>query len=500
MFLNGKKYVSLAARVSFILLMTSIISPVNAADEFTPEMVKQYASMDPFSFILLELGLIIILALIGHILSRHYQLPKMIGELLIGIVAGNILYWLDWSPVFYLLMHLSAASEIFTSIWTSNLSVGDTVAYYYAPDQPDTMEFANRLSKVFTSNESPGLILLGVALWIFSNIGVFLLLFKLGLETKMEEIIEAAEPLAFLVSIVGTIMPFFLGLFAGIWLLPDASTATHIFIAAALCTTSVAITSGMFTYLNREQSREAKLVIHAAFLDDIFGMFFLSYIANLVLEDVLSTSEIIKMFFYSAFFFVGIIFLGKQLVKHIPKYYSFNKSHTRLLVPIIVMVLVSWLANLFNIGVISAAFMSGMILNNIQDKRGLIKDLINPLERIFAPIFFVFVGMQVNLQQFSDSEIIWLTVVLLFLAILGKGISGFVSKQNINHIAVGMGMVPRGEAVLIFISIGKLLGAIDDTIFSVIVVIVLATNFIAPWVIRKLCTVNCYEDSFIIKN
>jgi len=243
----------------------------------------------------------------------------MLGELVIGALVGNVLYSIDLSPVFYMLMHLGDASEIFKSIWTSNMSVEDTIMHYFTSDEPETQEFVDRLSQIFASNQSPGLILLGVALWIFSNFGVFLLLFKLGLETKTEEIINAAEPLAFLISAVGTIVPFFLGLVAGLWLLPEASTSMHIFIAATLCTTSVVATTGIFTRLNRQQSREARLVIHAAFLDDIFGMFFLSYIANIVLGDRLNIIEIVALFFYSGIVFIGIIVLGKWLIKKLPE-------------------------------------------------------------------------------------------------------------------------------------------------------------------------------------
>lgn len=501
MFLNLKKQTHLSLMLAFLMaLTTSLVKAAEIPTETSAEVIKQYSSMDPFSFILLEFGLIVILALFGHILSRHYRLPKVLGELLVGIVAGNLLYWLDWSPVFFMVMHISDAGQIFKAVWTSSLSVTDTVNHLYSPDNPETQAFVTRLSEVFTSNKSPALVLLGVALWMFSNFGVFLLLFKLGLETKVEEIIEAAEPLAFLVSAAGTLIPFFLGLLVGLWLLPEASASVHIFIAAALCTTSAVITTGMFSYLKKQDSREAKLVIHAAFLDDIFGMFFLSYIANIVLGETLNISEIISLFFYSALVFVGIIVVGKQLVKYIPLYYNFDESHTRILIPIMMVVMVSWLANVFNIGVISGAFMSGMILNNMQDKRGLIQDLIAPLEKIFAPIFFVFVGLQVNLKQFLHPEMIWLTIVLLIAAVLGKVAAGFVTKQNINRYAVGLGMIPRGESVLIFISIGKILGIIDDSVFSVIAVIVLATNFIAPWAINRLCRANYHEDSFDIKN
>ncbi len=174
MFLTFKKQPHFLAVMALAIFMALTVSPADAA-ELSPNLIEQYSSINPFSFILLEFGLIIILALVGHILSRHYRLPNVLGELLIGIIAGNILYWLDWSPVFYMLMHMSAASEVFKSIWTSNLSVADTVNKLYSLNQPETREFVNRLSEVFTSNKSPALILLGVALWIFSNFGVFLL-------------------------------------------------------------------------------------------------------------------------------------------------------------------------------------------------------------------------------------------------------------------------------------------------------------------------------------
>ena len=347
-----------------IIAITTILLLASSSVHATPlseEMVKQYSSMDPFSFVLLEFGLIVILALVGQILSKRYHLPNMLGELIIGVVAGNFLYWLDWSPVFYMLMHLGDASEIFKSIWTSNLSVAETINHYYAPDQPETREFVGRLSDVFATNQSSGMVLLGIALWIFSNFGVFLLLFKLGLETKTEEIINAAEPLAFLVSLTGIFVPFFLGLGVGLWLLPEASTSVHIFIAATLSTTSASMTTSIFNHLNRRESREARLVIQAAFLDDIFGMFFLSYITTIVLGDKLTISEMFAFFFYSGFIFVGIIILGKWLVKYIPQFFNFDELHTRILIPISLIVSASWLADVFEIGTISSAFIAGMI-------------------------------------------------------------------------------------------------------------------------------------------
>ncbi len=484
---------------AFTTIILMLIANSVCAEELSTQVILQYSKIDPFSFILLEFCAIVTLAVLDHIISRHYLIPTLLGALVIGIVIGNILFWLDLSPFIYMLMHLADAGEIFKTIWTSDLSVAETIARYYVTDNPESSEFANRLTQIFTSNQSPALILLGVALWIISNIGVFLISFKLGLEIKIHEIVKSAEPLAYLVSIIGTLVTFFLGLGVVNGLLPDMDTAKQIFIAAALCTTSAAITTGIFSNVNREHSREAKLVINAAFIDDIFGIFFLSYIANIVLGDVMSIAQMVSLFLYSLIVILGIYFLGRWLVKFIPQIYDFDEPHSRLLVPVMMVVFVSFLTNIFEIGIISSAFIAGLILNGVHDKVGLVKDIIASLEKLFAPIFFVFVGMQVNLRQFLDGDTLLLTLGLLIAAVAGKIAAGYISKQRFNHLAVGLGMVPRGEAVLISISIGKILGLVDDSIFSVIAIIVLITDFIAPWAINNLSTKYEEKDFFVKK-
>lgn len=466
------------------------------ANEISTESIRQYASKDPFSFVLLEFAFIILLAMLGHIISKHYQWPKMLGELLVGVIIGNLLYWLDFSPVFYLLMHLGDATEVFKSIWTADLPVSETILRFYDPDRPEAAAFAEQMAKVFATDQSPALIIIGIALWIFSNFGVFFLLFKLGLETQPEEILKKAEPVAYLVSLTGTLMPFLLGLGFSMWLMPDSGAAEHVFLAAALCTTSAGLTAHLFNRFQRLQSREAQIVVQAAYIDDIFGVFLLSFIGNVVLSKILGAPAIITFFIYSAVIFVLIIVAGKWVVKHIPRYYNFDESHTVLLIPLAMVFFVSWLADLFSIGQISSAFLAGMILNKLKDKRDIIKGLITTFEQIFAPAFFVFVGMQVNLEVFGNSDVVLLTLCLFLAACAGKMAAGYVAMQNNNALAIGIGMLPRGEAVLIFISMSKILGVMDDTVFTVVTTIVLLSNFVAPWALEHFCTRHCQEGSF----
>ncbi len=468
-----------------------LISMNAGANEISTESIQRYATKDPFSFVLLEFGFITLLALIGHIVSHHYQWPKMLGELLIGIIVGNILYWFDFSPVFYLLMHLADASEVFKSVWTSDLPIADTIQNFYNSDDAETAAFAEQMLKVFATDQSPALIIVGISIWLFSSFGVFFLLFKLGIETSPEDILKKAEPAAYLVSLTGTLLPFLLGLGFSLWLIPELNTAEHIFLAAALSTTSAGLASHLFAKVHQFNSREAQIAIQAAYIDDISGVFLLGFIANVVLSNIVGLPAIIAFFIYSLVIFLLIIFIGKAIVRYIPHYYRFTETHTILLVPLAMVVLVSWLADIFSIGQISSAFLAGMILNKLQDKRDIIKGLISLLEKIFAPAFFVFVGMQVNLELLADPSMLLLIVCLFLAASIGKIAAGYASLQHIDALAVGIGLLPRGEAVLIFISMGKILGVMNDAIFSIITIVVLLTNFVTPWVLRYFCSHYC---------
>ena len=103
-----------------------------------------------------------------------------------------------------------------------------------------------------------------------------------------------------------------------------------------------------------------------------------------------------------------------------------------------------------------------------------------PLEVILVPIFFVLMGMQVKLESFLDWQVIVAAAGLLVAAVIGKVGSGVFAGAGVNRLAVGIGMMPRGEVGLIFASIGKTLGVIDDFLFSAVVLMVIVTTLAAP--------------------
>ena len=158
----------------------------------------------------------------------------------------------------------------------------------------------------------------------------------------------------------------------------------------------------------------------------------------------------------------------------------------------------SWFADLVGLATIIGAFAAGLILNDCYFRRWekdcfrstvSIKSLMAPLEAILVPIFFVLIGLQVKLESFLSVDVVLFAAGLTLAAIIGKLVSGYVAGRGLNSLAIGLGMLPRGEVGLIFASIGKALGVIDSRLFSAIVLMVVVTTVIAPsllkWSLRR---------------
>jgi Kef-type K+ transport system membrane component KefB len=160
----------------------------------------------------------------------------------------------------------------------------------------------------------------------------------------------------------------------------------------------------------------------------------------------------------------------------------------KMFVSFLFVMVLAWLANLVGLATIVGAFTAGLILHdayfkhwgNHADHQFSIKDLIMPLEVILVPIFFVLMGIQVKLETFLSWHVVTMAGGLLVAAVIGKVASGIVTGRGVNRIAVGIGMMPRGEVGLIFASIGKSLGVISDALFSAVVLMVIVTTLATP--------------------
>ena len=297
--------------------------------------------------------------------------------------------------------------------------------------------------------------------------------------------------------------------FTSSWFLPEVSTPAHLFIGATLSATSVGITARVLKDLNRFKSNEARVILGAAVIDDILGLIILAIVIGIVAKGSVQIGEVSQILFLSIGFIALVLLFGEKSVGWlVSKFYQvFNKMQIKLLFPLALAFLMAAFTNFIGLASIVGAFAAGLIVNDEHfgdvkntkqqhcndegkvDYSPTTQELINPIQTLFAPVFFVLMGMQVNLKTFLETQTIWLAIIFTVVAIIGKLLSGLPAGKGVDRLVVGVGMIPRGEVGLIFASIGKGLGVIGDDVFSAIVIMVIVTTLISPialkWVIDR---------------
>ncbi len=357
---------------------------------------------------------------------------------------------------------------------------------------------------------------------VFAELGVVILLFQIGLESNIRELGRVGVP-ALLVGAIGVAIPFALGTYVfGPLLLPDISTNAALFLGAALVATSVGITARVFRDLGKLQTREAKTILGAAVIDDILGLIILAVVVAIAEQGSVSGGEIGQIVATAIAFLVGAIVLGQLLAKHLSRLFAAINSGIgmKLVFPLSIGLIFAYVAGAIGLAPIVGAFAAGLILDAVHfrsfrraevvdemqeaadqmeegvaqrqmrkliDKYDMrhIEDLIEPIAMFLVPIFFVYTGMLVDLSTLADPQVVLTALAITVVAVFGKAIAGLAAGKA-NKLIVGFGMVPRGEVGLIFATIGQQLGVVSDAVFSIIVIMVILTTLISPPILNSL--------------
>ncbi|MCE5231481.1 cation:proton antiporter [bacterium] len=444
------------------------------------------AHVDLFAPILLELAFIVILAVIGRMVAIRFKQPPVLGELIAGVVVSNIGYHLFDSKFFSLVMHLTDVQRVFEKVWATGKSAREVI-------QSMPGDIGERMVGMLTSGGAAELIILGIALWIFSNLGVILLLFIVGYEMRIGDFIKVG-PRATLVAFVGVVTPFVLGFAGSALLLPQYTHAVHIFMGGILCATSVGITARVFKDLDRLSTPEATMILGAAVIDDVLGLIVLAVVGGIAQAGHIEFFEIGKITLYSILFLGLAMLIGEKwlgwAIKHLNRLAG---RDLKLLLPLSLAFVLAWTANLIGLAPIVGAFTAGLIISEDlfqrhPEKRAAI-DWLAPVEAIFAPIFFVLMGMQVDLAAFGQPAVVGLGLAFIVAAVAGKLVCGVVGGPGVDPMTIGIGMIPRGEVGLIFASIGKSMGVLSAEVFSAVVIVVVVSTLITPvglkWAIAR---------------
>jgi Kef-type K+ transport system membrane component KefB len=433
---------------------------------------------DPVAPILIALMLIALGAMLGGRLMRRIGQPAVLGELLLGVLVANVAYYLH-QPTITILREGGGILTLVQTALTHNVSLGEA-ATQLLPATEDT----RRLVEALNSPVGPVAVSVYQFVDLLSRIGVIVLLFLVGLETSVREMAKVGLA-ALSVAVVGVVCPFLLGMGAMAVLLPQNPRQNDLFIGAILTATSVAITARVFGDLKQSQRIEAKIILGAAVIDDVLALLVLAVVSAVVVTGTFSAVGLFTIGLKAILFLAGSIGVGLWITpRFVRRAARWEVKNFELLFGMGFAFVLSWIANWIGLATIVGAFAAGLLLGELFSEElsegHSLRDLLSPVESLIVPIFFVLMGMQVKLEALANREALIIATGLTAAAIVGKLVAGLACGPKVNRLVVGIGMIPRGEVGLIFVSVGKGLGIVTDAVFSAVVIMVMVTTILTP--------------------
>jgi len=406
---------------------------------------------DALSRILLVVTLILVLAKLGGELLERIGQPAVLGELVFGIVLGNL--GLLGLPGFSTFM-------------------ADVV------HNPEVDRFVT----------------------ILAEIGVMLLLFEVGLEATVKEMTSVGAS-AFMVATLGVVAPVGLGFVVGELFLSQEHWTVHMFLGAVLAATSVGITARVLRDIGRLQRRESRIILGAAVVDDVLGLVVVAVAQGIVFAlnsgSPIAVGSLSMILVKALAFFVGAILIGRLVARLLYRWASVLRVQGVLLsLTLAWCFMIAYSGTLIGLAPIVGAFVAGLVveeptLAHWKDREHEIGEQIRPITTFLVPIFFVHMGMRVDLRVFSDWGVVGFAAALTSVAIIGKQVCSLgVLEKGLNRLAVGVGMIPRGEVGLIVASIGAGMKnaeghpLIPASAFSATVIMVMVTTMVTPGLLK----------------
>lgn len=401
--------------------------------------------------ILLMLVVFLVLARIGSLVISRFGFPGLIGEILVGILIANIA--IDGTTLLDLL----------------DIDIGNEENFNYS------------------------------VLYAFSELGVTFLLFSVGLETRVKDLLGSGKT-AFLVALLGVVVPFAFG-FAYLFVKGGEMEAA-LFLAAAMVATSVGITARVIKDMHLMNASESRIIIAAAVIDDVLGMIVLAIVQGIATsEGGLQIVDLLIVVVKAVAFVLAVIALAKFGVPRIARWWvnmNQKRGEKRFKAPeplplaLIACFFFAWLAEELGLAAIIGSFLAGMLFADYAESSGLTHQ-IETITTLFISFFFVHVGLYVDVGALTSMEVIIDVVVILVLALISKyigcGLGAKLGEKNLSKESfniIGVGMIPRGEVGIIIAAIGLSAGILSNSLYATIVVMAVATTIIAPPILSSV--------------
>ncbi|MDT8375322.1 MAG: cation:proton antiporter [Mariprofundaceae bacterium] len=334
---------------------------------------------------------------------------------------------------------------------------------------------------------------------LLAEFGLILMLFEVGLDSDLSKLASQGRK-ASIVAIGGFIAPF-IASFALSFYLFDLSLLISLFIGGTLTATSIGVTLRVLRDLARQHSNEAQIVLGAAVLDDILGVILLAILFEFSMSGEVNLINASKVFLFIVIFFALAPVVAKMMAVVIRNFEKF--SHIEGLVPTMIVSLIlffAWLSHAVGAPELLGGFAAGLALSRrfflpfgielSQDDGPFVVQIENkmkPIIQLFTPIFFVMVGLSLNLQAVDwSSPTVWkMTLVLIVLAMLTKMVGPILVRESAHsRWAIGLAMIPRAEVGLVFAELGRISGVFDNDLYAVMILTIAATTILPPFMMK----------------
>jgi Kef-type K+ transport system membrane component KefB len=317
----------------------------------------------------------------------------------------------------------------------------------------------------------------------FGEIAAVVILFIAGLEITPREFLRGGVA-AFTIGSLGVIVPFFVGYYA--FAAFGIETLQTILIATALTATSIAISIQVLTELGRMQSKEARLILGAAIVDDILAIAALSVVVTMVqtgntepaiLDITLLIMQVLGTF--AAILIVSVLVIPRVL--HTERLWKSKGSLEGIVTA--AFFAAAGVAAFLGLSPIVGAFAIGMAVASTRIIKQ-VHEYVDKLQIIFAPLFFAIIGAQVDLRG-VNLDVLFIAGIMIAIAVvtklIGTGLPSIIFlKDKPKAMRVGIGMVSRGEVGLIIAGVGVSSGALSNDIYTAVIIMVAATTIITP--------------------
>lgn len=335
---------------------------------------------------------------------------------------------------------------------------------------------------------------------LLAEIGILLLLFGVGLETDIRKLMRTGRS-STLVAIGGFLIPFVLGFLLAHQLF-GLEILVSLFIGGALTATSIGITVRVLTDLGQRNSREGQVVLGAAVLDDVLGVVLLALLYEFSIAGGISMANTSKVLAFIGLFFI-LAPIAAKLISVLIRHFD-TISDIPGLIPtsmVSLVLLFAWLAHEMGAPELLGGFAAGLALSRRfflpfgialrtqPEFSQRIENEMRPIIQLFTPIFFVMVGLSLNLHEIDwGSSFIWsFSFLFLLVALIGKfGGAMFIGEPLRQRIIIGVAMIPRGEVGLIFAELGRTSGIFNNEVYAGMIIVIALTTLLPPFLMKYL--------------